>query len=307
MSTPPNALFSACSFIGFVLCAIPFYWHLEGHSLDAGTCLFMVWTGLECLMQCINSIVWNKNRIDKAPPPVFKSRSCRDPACLLCINRRLYLISTGKAVLPTRAEKRCVVLAELFIGLGIPILQMILQNVVSRDRYRIFEDFSPSPVTVNMLSSFLLVAVWPVVICSVSFMYGVGVIYAFYKFQRQFKRIKPSNSGLNRGHYLRLMVLSSMDLIVTIPLRVYYMVKDARLGMIPWKSWDHTHSKYSPVFRVMAFISKNRLDTARSLEISRWWLVLNAFVFFAFFGFTSEGPARIIVARSHRSRVASAP
>jgi len=66
------------------------------------------------------------------------------------------------------------------------------------------------------------------------------------------------------------------------------MVKDARLGMIPWKSWDHTHSKYSTVFRVMAFISKNRNDTARSLEISRWWLVLNAFVFFAFFGFTSE-------------------
>jgi len=50
------------------------------------------------------------------------------PACLLCINRRLYLISTGKAVLPTRAEKRRVVLAELFIGLGIPILQMILRE-----------------------------------------------------------------------------------------------------------------------------------------------------------------------------------
>jgi pheromone a factor receptor len=79
-----------------------------------------------------------------------------------------------------------------------------------------------------------------------------------------------------------------MDLIVTIPLRVYYMVKDAELGMKPWINWDHTQSKYSPVFRVMAFISKNRHDTARSLEISRWWLVLNAFVFFAFFGFTSE-------------------
>ncbi|KAI0299559.1 pheromone A receptor-domain-containing protein [Russula brevipes] len=206
---------------------------------NAGTCLFMVWTGLGCLMQCINSIVWNKNRIDKAPvySHIVTARiqvaiTVAIPACLLCINRRLYLISTGKAVLPTRAEKRRVVLAELFIGFGIPILQMILQNVVSRDRYRIFEDFGPSPVTVNMLSSFLLVAVWPVVICSVSFMYGVGVIYAFYKFQRQFKRIKPSNSGLNRATTSALC-------------------------------------KYSTVFRVMAFISKNRLDTARSLEISR--------------------------------------
>ena len=27
---PPNEVFSAFSFIGFVMCAIPFYWHLEG-------------------------------------------------------------------------------------------------------------------------------------------------------------------------------------------------------------------------------------------------------------------------------------
>lgn len=27
---PPNQVYSAFSFIGFVLCAIPFYWHLEG-------------------------------------------------------------------------------------------------------------------------------------------------------------------------------------------------------------------------------------------------------------------------------------
>jgi len=30
MPAPPNEVFTAFSFIGFVLCAIPFYWHLEG-------------------------------------------------------------------------------------------------------------------------------------------------------------------------------------------------------------------------------------------------------------------------------------
>jgi hypothetical protein len=30
MSPPPNELYTVFSFIGFVLCAIPFYWHLEG-------------------------------------------------------------------------------------------------------------------------------------------------------------------------------------------------------------------------------------------------------------------------------------
>jgi hypothetical protein len=30
MSPPPNEVYTAFSFIGFVLCAIPFYWHLQG-------------------------------------------------------------------------------------------------------------------------------------------------------------------------------------------------------------------------------------------------------------------------------------
>jgi hypothetical protein len=40
MSPPPNEVFSAFSFIGFVFCAIPFYWHLEGmwnYSHDLST------------------------------------------------------------------------------------------------------------------------------------------------------------------------------------------------------------------------------------------------------------------------------
>ena len=34
---------------------------------NTGTCLFMFWTGLGCLVQCVNSIVWNKNMVDRAP------------------------------------------------------------------------------------------------------------------------------------------------------------------------------------------------------------------------------------------------
>ena len=83
MGTPPNLLYTAFSFIGFVMCMIPLYWHLEGmdhysphHGVqiimygtawNVGTCLYMIWTGLGCLIQCINSIVWNNNMIDKAP------------------------------------------------------------------------------------------------------------------------------------------------------------------------------------------------------------------------------------------------
>jgi hypothetical protein len=50
MPPPPNGVYTAFSFIGFVLCAIPFYWHLEGSwkYLVIGVPVFkLVWRSLE--------------------------------------------------------------------------------------------------------------------------------------------------------------------------------------------------------------------------------------------------------------------
>jgi len=50
------------------------------------------------------------------------------PACSLCINRRLYKIASVKAVMTTRKEKRRVVIQDLLICVGIPILQIIARE-----------------------------------------------------------------------------------------------------------------------------------------------------------------------------------
>jgi pheromone a factor receptor len=115
----------------------------------------MIWVGLGCLMQCINSIVWNKNVIDRAPVYCDICKSLNEsslelenplilrhptatriqvalnvaiPACSLCINRRLYKIATMRAVVFTSSEKRRAVIYDLVIGIGIPILQVIARE-----------------------------------------------------------------------------------------------------------------------------------------------------------------------------------
>ena len=113
----------------------------------------MIWTGLGCLLQCVNSIVWNGNVINRAPvycdigksvdPLSFKrSLTLRHrtviqfqvalnvaiSACSLCINRRLYKIASVKSVMITREEKRRAVIQDLLIGVGIPILQIIARE-----------------------------------------------------------------------------------------------------------------------------------------------------------------------------------
>ena len=101
---------------------------------NTGTCLYMVWTGLACLNQFINSIVWNNNAINWAP--VWCDISSRFivgtavaiPATSLCINRRLYIMVSMKSVTVTKAEKRRQVMVDLAIGLGLPIMEMILRT-----------------------------------------------------------------------------------------------------------------------------------------------------------------------------------
>ena len=50
------------------------------------------------------------------------------PATSLCINRRLYKIATAKVAMTTSAERRRAVIQDLLIGVGIPILQIIVRE-----------------------------------------------------------------------------------------------------------------------------------------------------------------------------------
>ncbi|KAI0250435.1 GPCR fungal pheromone mating factor [Lactifluus subvellereus] len=304
MQPPPNELYTTFSFIGFVMCAIPMYWHLQARNI--GTCLFMTWTGLGCLIQCINSIVWNKNMINRAPVycdiviHIQIGLSSAILACFLCINRRLYKITTHQGGMDTREEKRRGMIVDLLIGLGIPILQMVAQYVVSGCRYLIFEDFGPYHCTVPNIPAPFLVAAWPVMIGSVSLVYCVRSIYHLYKRQSQLSEMISFGCGLNRSFYIRLMILAGVEILGTIPLASFFIAMDIKQGLEPWVSWADVHSNYSVIAQVPSIFWKHNLYPTLGLEMSHWVLVLCAFIFFAFFGFGEEAlhqlPSRVQVA-----------
>jgi hypothetical protein len=113
-------------------------------------------------------------------------------------------------------------------------------------------------------------------------------IYAFHKRERQFKQAMSSSYGPGRGRYFRLTALSAIEILGTIPLGTYFIVRDAKAGVTPWKGWADTHSHYSAIPQVAGFIWKNDPQTVHDLELFRWLLVACAFIFFAFFGFGDE-------------------
>ncbi|KAI6111889.1 pheromone A receptor-domain-containing protein [Pisolithus thermaeus] len=293
MGEPPNWFFSACSFIGFVLCAIPLPWHLE--AWNTGTCLYMIWTGLGCLNQFINSVVWNTNVINKAPvwcdisSKFMIGTAVAIPAASLCINRRLYHIVSVDAVTKTRAEKRRDVLVDLAIGLGIPILEMILHYIVQGHRFNIFEEIGCYPTTYNTPPAYALVFCWPIAIGVVSAAYCVCTIRELALRRAQFKELLSANRNMSSSRYFRLMGLAGIEVLGTIPIGAYTVFLNVTISPIqPWISWANTHYNFSRVAQYPYVVWADNYQLAVSLQMSRYLIVACAFIFFAFFGFADE-------------------
>ncbi|KAF7293020.1 Argonaute-like protein [Mycena indigotica] len=290
----PDWFFSAMAFIGFVLSFIPLPWHLE--AWNVGTCLYMIWTGLACLVLFINSIVWHNNVIDWSPTwcdistHFMNGFNLAIPATSLCINRRLYQIASVRSVTRTHAEKRRAIIIDLLIGLGLPILQIPLQYIVQGHRYNIFEDIGCLGTTYETPVAVVLFHMPPIIIGSISAVYCVLSIRAFYASHLQFKELlSSSNTNLNINRYFRLMALASVDLIFTIPLGIWVLYNNvAVVGLSPWISWEDTHSNFSRVVQVPGIFWRSDPLTAASLETLRWATIFCAFVFFGFFGFADE-------------------
>jgi pheromone a factor receptor len=116
----------------------------------------------------------------------------------------------------------------------------------------------------------------------------VTSIYLFYTREIRFRQIMSATPGATPSRYIRLMVVSGCEILGTIPLATFYIVKEAKLGVYPWRGWAYMHEHYSVVDQVPASIWKNNPNNVFVLEMYRWSLVLCAFVFFALFGFAEE-------------------
>lgn len=292
MSTAANQIFSAFSFIGFILVTIPLPWHLE--AWNTGTCLYMFWGGLGCLNYFINSVIWNNHATDLAPvwcdisTRIIIAQGVGIPAASLCINRRLYQIASVKSVTITKAQKRRAILVDLAIGLGLPLLDLPLAFITQGHRFNIFEQAGCFPATNNNPVAFVFVWTWPLAIGLVSAFYCGMTIRAFHRRRALFKELLSANNNLSADRYFRLMGLASIDLCCTIPISSYVIAQNITGGIEPWISWQNVHSNFSRVILVPALIWRNNTHMRNSVELTRWLTVACCFVFFAFFGFADE-------------------
>ncbi|TFY78496.1 hypothetical protein EWM64_g5516 [Hericium alpestre] len=293
MADPTYPLFPIFAFLGFVAALTPLPWHLE--AWNSGTCYYMIWSGIACLNQFVNSVVWHGNALN--PSPIWCDISIRItlgatvaiPAASLCINRRLYQIASIRAVSVSRGEKRRAILVDTLICVLFPIIFMVLAYVVQGHRFDIYEDIGCYPVILNTLASYFLVFMWPVVLGSISLVYCALSLRAFARRRAEFSEFLSSNKTMTVSRYFRLMALATTEMCCTVPLAIFVIVLNVTGGpMEPWISWENVHFAFSRVDQIPAVLWRIDHMVVVSIELSRWLLPVCALLFFGFFGFAAE-------------------
>ncbi|RDB18160.1 Pheromone B alpha 2 receptor [Hypsizygus marmoreus] len=290
---PTYPLFPVFSFLGFFLTLIPLPWHIQ--AWNSGTCAFMIWTGMTCLIEFTNSLVWRGNVNNVAPiwcdisSKLILGVSVGIPAATLCISRRLYTITSVQTVSVTRDDKRRMIIGDLCIAVGIPVLIMILHVVVQPHRFDILEDIGCFPAVYNTLPAYFLYFMWPPLLAVVSLVYSALTLRSFWIRRMQFNQLISSKTSMNPGRYLRLMLLALIDMVCSIPLSVYSIYgANKGVGLAPWISWEDTHFNFGRIAFVPAIFWRSDPSFQTSVEMTRWLPVFCAFLFFGLFGFASE-------------------
>ncbi|KIK60413.1 hypothetical protein GYMLUDRAFT_607116 [Collybiopsis luxurians FD-317 M1] len=301
-----DTLYFALSLLAFILVFIPFPWHLK--AKNTGTCLFMGWIGLACLVFSINSLLWN-NRIDNFAPIWCDISSkfligavAAISSVSLCINFRLWSTATDRVRI---LEKKSVFFLELFLGLVVPLAEMGLQYIVQERRFDIYEGFGCRAVSDNVLLMYLLLLAPQLLLGTASVIFCVMTLIAYHRMYKWMLDSQPSPTFHHRTtlsvSFLWFLTLGGIAAVTSIAYATFVVYSNATASsssdpfsspFTVWSSWDRTHEGIRLVNEHGEEEWRGNMMMEFLLEADRWIFVGLALIFFLFFGFTSEARKR---------------
>ena len=154
-------------------------------------------------------------------------------------------------------------------------------------RFSIVEDFGCVGTISDTWVALVIVSIPPVVLEFIAGIYGCLSLHAFHKRRSQLNENISSHRNLNSRRYIRLMCFSLADLLVGMPVAVFYLYFQAR-ELHPFPGLTKEHYDLSQIVQIPAVYWRTNVLVHLTCELNRWVMVWGAFVFFAIFGFTKE-------------------
>ena len=141
------------------------------------------------------------------------------------------------------------------------------------------------------------------------------MVSRLYRHGKDVNRIQHSDGTVTHTSYSRLLILSSLDILLTLPFGIVNLVlnviADLSQGGLPFYSgWENTHSDWEPMATSYAEIREVGTSYIASQYFVYWTSPVLALAIFGLFGITSEARAsywRIICAAGAKFGWAPAP
>jgi hypothetical protein len=134
-------------------------------------------------------------------------------------------------------------------------------------------------------------------------------IRIFWKSSQLFNGLSSgSNRNPNQSRYNRLIALSAFQILCTLPITLFEIYLNAHsITVYPWISWENTHYNYSFVGQFPSFVWRASSTSTFMVELTRWYPVVSAILFFGFFGFAEEARKHYHLAYLFASRSLGLP
>ncbi|KAJ3970125.1 GPCR fungal pheromone mating factor, partial [Lentinula raphanica] len=269
---------------------------LYSTARNTGTCLFMAWIGLACIILSINSFLWKDTISNLAPvwcdisSKLLVGSNAAIASVASCINIRLWLVASDRV----RTLEVCAVCSRVqdsdfcIIRTGMKVHPSVTEYFVQNRRFDIYEGFGCRAASDNVLLMYLL-------LLAPQFLLGIASTTFFgahYMLETQYSPAFHQRTTLSAS-FLGFLILGGLSIVCSVAYTTFVVyfsaTADGSLGSFTlWQSWDLTHRNISAVNVYTEEEWRGDTMTEVLLEANRWIFVGLAYLFFLVFGLTSE-------------------
>ncbi|KAL7412134.1 GPCR fungal pheromone mating factor, partial [Mrakia frigida] len=283
-------IYAAVAMVLLLLASPPHF-----RSANVGAICLVAWCFVGAFGFFVNAIVWWDNVEDHAPvwcdiwTRIHVGLATGIASGCLCINRRLYIISSARRTSVSSKDRRKGLILDLAIGLVPPFFVMAIYYTVQGNRYNLAEGFGCLPAPYINWHAILACYVPALTVGAASFCYGGLSIWNFTSRRLQFQSVlQTSGGGLNTSRFIRLVSLSTVEMLVSVPLGSWVISYIVDTSFMPVLSWNDTHADFSMVYIFNADSMLANPTSARGNSVQRWIPVFATFLYFSFFGVQEE-------------------
>ncbi|KZV66663.1 hypothetical protein PENSPDRAFT_654704 [Peniophora sp. CONT] len=304
---PTYPFYPIASFLSAVLLSLIVFSGLvlQRWNLNLGVAFLCFWLFFENLANAIMTIVWADNADIKLyvlcdiVSHLQIITSVVKPMSTFIITRRLYLVTGLPSVqTPDRAMRLRNLAIEWTLGLVIPVLIAgPFYYIVQQLRFKVAEGFGCNNASDGSILAIMLLNSWSVIppLISVVFYYP-RVARFFWDQSMDNGRFRQNDQSSARTGHLRLLVLASIDLLLTLPFGIVSIVlivtEVLSQGPLPFYfGWTYDHTNWEPEGFSYADIVATGTSGIAQQYFSEWTSPVLSFAIFALFGTTSEARA----------------